>query len=157
MKPSWIVPVKRIIINFSAREWCRLPYPNHPKGCPNYGIADRCPPKAPLVHRYFDLTRPLYLVHSEFDLLSHIERMREKRPDWSDLQLKCVLYWQNKSRKQMIERVSEAVKILRTDRMTACPEAMGVNVFATSYISGLKLERTRDIKICRHITLIGYR
>ncbi|KKK81159.1 hypothetical protein LCGC14_2816310, partial [marine sediment metagenome] len=26
-----------LIIDHRAREWCKLPYPNHPRGCPNYG------------------------------------------------------------------------------------------------------------------------
>lgn len=152
----WIVPVKKLVISKKTGKWCKLPYPNHPKGCPNYGKTERCPPQAPLVNHYFNISRPLYLVHSEFDLSAHITNMKIQHPSWSELQARCVLYWQSKSRKQMKARVTEAMKILKTDRFTACPEAMGVNVFATALKSGLQLDKTRSIKICRHISLIGY-
>lgn len=152
----WIVPVKKLVVNENSGQWCKLPYPNHPKGCPNYGKAAKCPPQAPWVHHYFNIKRPMYLVHSEFYLSEHVAEMKRKHPKWSDLQARCVLYWQSRSRKQMKKRVAEAVKILRANRITACPEAMGVNVFATALKSGLKLDKTRSIKICRHISLIGY-
>jgi hypothetical protein len=37
-----------------AGKLCRLPYPNHPKGCPNYGKRALCPPKAPALGRRSD-------------------------------------------------------------------------------------------------------
>jgi len=154
--PAWIVPVQRLIISKKTGQWCKLPYPNHPKGCPNYGKKANCPPQAPWIYDYFNTLRPMYLVHSEFDLAAHVELMKQRHPDWSDRQCRCVLYWQSKSRKQMKERVFCAVNLLKTNRITACPEAMGLNVFATAAVSGLKMERTRSVCICRHVSLIGH-
>ena len=154
--PEWIVPIKELIISDKVADWCRMQYPGHPKGCPNYGKNSKCPPDAPHITEYFDINKQLYLVHSEFDLKSHAEMMKEKHPEWSDRQCRCLLYWQSRSRKQMKERAELAIKLLRTDRVTACPEAMGVNVFVTALLSGLKLDRTRNINISRHVTLIGF-
>jgi len=130
--PFWVVPIKTLILNPKVGEWCRLPYPRHPKGCPNYGKNDRCPPKAQHITDCFDLEEPLYFVHSEFDLKGHAARMKEKHPGWSDRQCRCVLYWQPKSRKQMNDRVDFARLKLQTTCQTNCPEGMGVNVFATA-------------------------
>ena len=154
--PYWIIPIKKIIITDKTKEWCGLPYPNHPKGCPNFGKAIKCPPQAPFVGDYFDLTRELYFVYSEFDLASHVKSMKEKHPTWSDLQCKCVLYWQAKNRKILKERTVIALRLLRTNQATACPEGMCVNVFATAALSGLRLDKTKAISTCRHIALIGY-
>ena len=154
--PPWIVPIKKLILNPSVGEWCQLPYPGHPKGCPNYGKNDRCPPKVQHVTDCFDLEKPLYFVHSEFDLKAHAAKMQEKHPGWSERQCRCVLYWQPKSRKQMKERAASACLELKTNRITACPEGMGVNVFATARLAGLNLERTRSINTCRHVSMLGY-
>mgnify|MGYP006303642661 CR=1 FL=1 len=153
----WIVPVKRLILSGKTGSWCTLPYPGHPKGCPNYGKKPSCPPNAPPVRERFDLARPLYLVHSGFDLAAHAAAMKEKHSGWSDRQCRCLLYWQPKSRKQLRERVLRAAAITGAREMTDCPEAMGVNVFATAAVSGLKLDRTRSISICRHVALLGFR
>ena len=152
---NWIVPIKKLITSKRTGDWCKLPYPNHPKGCPNYGMSKRCPPQAPMVDEYFDLSKPLYFIHSEFDFTAHVKKMRMKHPEWSDRQCQCVLYWQGTSRKQMKERVAKAVWELGTTASTSCPEAMGVNVYATAKLNGLNLDRIRHLKTCRHITLIG--
>lgn len=153
--PTWILKVKRLVLSTKTGGWCKLPYPGHSKGCPNYYKSAKCPPKAPHLADFIDLSKPLYLVWSEFDLKRHVEKMKRKHPGWSDRQCRCVLYWQSQSRKQLKERTQIAAGILKTNRTTTCPEAMGVNVFATARVSGLLLERTRSIETCRHVSLIG--
>ena len=155
--PTWIVPVKRLVVSEKTGEWCKLPYPNHPKGCPNYGKKATCPPQAPRLHHYFDVSRPMSLVHSEFDLEKHAKRMRTEHPQWSERQCRCLLYWQPTSRKQMRARTSAAMWTIGCNAKTECPEAMGLNVFATAAVSGLKLDRTRNIRTARHVCLIGWR
>lgn len=154
---EWIVPVKRLVISVQTDEWCKLPYPNHPRGCPNFGKKATCPPQAPWLDNYFDTARPMYLVHSEFDLDGHVEAMKNKHPQWSERQCRCLLYWQPRSRKQMMMRAHGAMLFLGCNAVSACPEAMGLNVFATAAIAGLKLDRTRNIKTARHVCLIGWR
>lgn len=152
----WIFSVRRLVHKPEVCDWCRLPYPGHPKGCPNYGKQIKCPPQAPYVTEVFDTSRPLYLVHSEFDLTGHINRMQELHPSWSAKQLRCVLYWQNSSRKQLRERVSLAMNILGTTVYHTMAEALGVNLYATCQLSGLKLEKIKDLKTNRHVALLGY-
>ena len=82
------------VIDYTVRALCVEPYEAHPKGCPNVGKCDRCPPEAPLFDRFFDTSKPIYAIVNEFDLGSHVERLRVKHPDWSERQLRCVLYWQ---------------------------------------------------------------
>ena len=155
---KYIIPIKKLVLfRDTGSRFCRLPYPGHPKGCPNWYKKKVCPPHAPMAAIYFDITKPLYFVHSEFDLSAHIVRMKLRNPDWSERQCKCVLYWQGTSRKQMRERVKIAIFELGTNAQTACPEGMGVNVYATARLSGLKMDRIKGMKVCRHITLIGSR
>ncbi len=154
MKPH-IIKLKRLIISNQAGNWCRIPYEGHPRGCPNYGENKWCPPIAPKVGKSFDLSKPLYFVHSEFDLDADILRRKKMTPGQSERQYRCVLYWQETSRKQMRERAKMAMWTLNLNAYTACPEGMGVNVYATARVSGLKLERIRHLKTCRHVALIG--
>lgn len=154
--PHYIIPIKDLILSSNTGDWCKLPYPNHPRGCPNYG-KDRCPPNAPLLEEYFDIQEHLYFVHSEFDLGAHALRMKEKHPNWTDRQCRCVLYWQGTSRKQLKDRIEEAVQLLDIDGISTCPEAMGINVFATGRKCGMILERTREISTCRHVAVVGRR
>ena len=138
-----------------SSKWCQIPYPNHPKGCPNHGRKG-CPPEAdPLCH-VLDLTRPMYFVHSEFDLQAHIERMKVAHPQWSEKQLRNVLYWQGTSRKQLRARVAVAEKEKGTNITLYCPEAHGVNVYTSARWYGLKLEQIKGLKTCRHVALLGF-
>ena len=154
--PVFVYPVVKLVTNDSTGDWCRFPYPGHPKGCPNYNKVDRCPPRAPKIKDYFDLSQPLYLVHSEFDLAGHQSKMKESHPDWSLRQCRCVLYWQSSSRKQLKERIAAANSLLNLNTIAMVPEAMGVNVYATARLSGLNLERIKGLKTCRHVALVGH-
>ena len=155
MKP-YIIKLNRLIISDRAGDWCQIEYGGK-KGCPNYGDIKHvhCPPHAPNIKDFFDLSRPLYFVHSEFDLEADIERRKKMTPGQTERQYRCVLYWQGSSRKQMKERARIAMWSLGLDAITTCPEGMGLNVYATARIHGLKIERIRDLKMCRHVALIG--
>lgn len=152
----WLYLIKKLVTNEKVRDWCLLPYPGHPKGCPNYAVAAKCPPSAPHVSDYFDLSRDLWLVHSEFDLLGHMQRMKAKHSSWSDRQLKCVLYWQPTSRKELKFRRMIASINTGANQWTDIPEAMGVNVYATAALAGLRLQKIKRLSTCRHIALIGF-
>ena len=53
---SVIIPLTEVAYDPKARDgrWCMLPYPNHPKGCPNHGQKSHCPPFAPIAYDFFD-------------------------------------------------------------------------------------------------------
>lgn len=153
----WIIPVKNLVWTRKARYWCGLTYPNHPKGCPNWKV--RCPERGPFVDALMDLKKPMWIVHSEFDLVGHVERMRVRHPKWTERQLRNVLYWQNTSRKQLRTRVAIAIRLLipRINYVLPGAEYAGVNVYATAFKSGLKLERISELKTCRHVAILGTR
>lgn len=158
MKP-YIIQLDRLIISDDVGKWCQIEYQGHKYGCPNYNNPKypRCPPLAPKVNEVFDFSKPLYFVHSEFDLEADIERRKKMTPGQTERQYRCVLYWQESSRKQMRERAKIAMWSLGLNEMTACPEGLGVNVYATGKIHGLTYDRIRNLKICRHTALIGMR
>lgn len=152
---DYVHKIDQLITSDDVGKWCQIPYYNHPNGCPNYNKKDTCPPKQKQIGKIFVLDKPLYLVNSEFDLFSHVNRMKQKHPEWSKQQCKCVLYWQSQSRKQLKIQVDLAQNELKTNFVTYCPEAMGVNIYATGILNGLKLEKIKDLKICRHVAIIG--
>ena len=159
MWPPWLLRVKRLVLSEKTSDWCKLPYPGHSKGCPNFGKKKGCPPLASKINDILDITQNIYLVFSTFDLAAHIERMRAKHPDWSERQLRCCLYWQNKSRKDLDFNIKYCQGFLGplVDITLDCPEATGVNVYATCYLAGLKLEKIRHLEIVHHVALLGIR
>lgn len=143
-------------INHNCRNYCKAPYPNHPNGCPNYNVSEQCPPKISLVENIFDLSKDLYFVVEEFDLKTHVESMRLKHPDWSDLQLKNLLYWQNGVRKKL--KYKTLAFIGETDPemiFTLLPEAMGVMVINTALKLQIPIERNPASRVFK-IALVGY-
>lgn len=152
-----VYEAQKLIVTSRAGDWCRIPYPGHPKGCPNYGKAAKCPPKAPRLEEYFDTSKPLLFVHSEFDLAAHAGRMKQLHPNWSERQCRCVLYWQSRSRKQLESRARLTMVEYGLSRITLCPEGMGLNVYATARLAGLHLEKIHNLSICRHVALVGHR
>ena len=154
----WATKIDGLIINKdAATKWCLLPYPGHPKGCPNYNKPGEitCPPVAPFVWDVFD--HPLWLITAEFDLGAHVAGMARKFPDWSDRQLRNVLYWQGGNKKVLRQRTMRGMRLTGLKAYTYRPEAMGVNVYATAALAGIKLDKIKDMRICTHIALIGAR
>jgi predicted metal-binding protein len=143
----------KLIINPRAREWCRMPYPGHPHGCPNYGKVDRCPPMAPLVQDLFDLSRPHWFAVVQFDLEAHRLKMMEKHPTWSRRQLDCCLYWQQSIRKVLQKEVNAFINF-KPLIYTLTPEAMGINVIQTARNIGYPI-RLRPERTVYKIALIG--
>lgn len=146
--PATLLQVKPVI-DYSVRALCTTPYPLHPKGCPNVGKCDRCPPAAPLFDKAFDLELPIFAVINEFDLAGHVERMRQKNTTWSDRQLRCVLYWQGTARKQLNAKIEAALAAAPGYEATWCPEGMGVNVTETLASVGIVLEWPPERIVCQ--------
>lgn len=153
--PFGIIEAIRIIHSRKTGEWCQIPYHGHPKGCPKYGQRG-CPPGAPFITELMDLKRPVYIAFSEFNLAAHISKKRAKFPRWTERQLRNVLYWQGTSRKQMKQRAKIAQLYSGGGVVLTCPEAHGVNVYATCLYSGLKLQKIRYLSVCHHIALVGF-
>jgi hypothetical protein len=152
-----VAPLVRVspVLDPSVRGLCCRPYELHPKGCPNFGQRATCPPAAPLYSHAYDMARPVWAVVNEFDLGGHVERMRTAHPDWSDRQLRCVLYWQGGARAQLARLIAAALRAMPGTRAETCPEAMGVNVTATLAAEGIALEWP-PVRIARQVALIAY-
>lgn len=144
-----------VVVSSHSDRWCKLSYPGHPEGCPNFGKKLVCPPTIS-IYKFFDFTKPLYFIYSEFNLEEHMNKMAEAHPKWTDRQKRCCLYWQGSNRKQLQKEVKKFCGTFSTKMLvTYVPEAMGVNVYATCFIHGLKLEKIRQLKVCRHIAMVG--
>lgn len=135
----------QLIVDYRAREWCKLPYPGHPKGCPNFGHKATCPPQVCCIEGFIDLGKPMWLVVEAFDLRGHMDRMKATHPTWSNRQARCVLYWQASVNKRLQEACSVQAQH-ENGVYTVCPEAMGVNVILTAKQLGLPVHnRPRDV------------
>lgn len=128
------------VIDYSVRQLCIRPYKGRPRGCPNYNSKKRCPPKVCRFEDYFDLDKPFYAIINVFDLKSHVDRMKQKHPNWSERQLRNCLYWQHTARKELKTAIFEFCKKHKCYRITVCPEGMGINVFKTMANIGIDME-----------------
>ena len=157
----YMIKVRKLVLTPETKAWCALPYYDKKHGCPNY--KGRCyrGGRLPMTMLYeiMSIHKPIWIVYNEFDLGAHVAKMRAAHPDWSERQLRNVYYWQNQSRSQLQKKVNAAAAILKEKGpiVISSGEGNGVNLYATCYHSGLKLEKIRDLKICRHMVLIGYR
>lgn len=126
----------------SPRAMCVLAYKNHKKGCPNYGKKLDCPPVVPMFDQIFDMSKPIYAIFSTYDLFSHIQKMRNSHPEWTETQLLNVLYWQGTARKHLKENIAKFNEMFREQGYysTTSPEAMGVDVTLTMRNAGIELE-----------------
>jgi predicted metal-binding protein len=123
-----------------VRGLCVKPYPLHPKGCPNFGKKQGCPPSASRLPDVFRLDGRCYAIINGFNLGMHVARMREKHPQWSQRQLECCLYWQGAARSQLEDQIAAFTFEHPEYRVERCPEAMGLNVAETLRSAGLDME-----------------
>lgn len=135
-----------IVIDKRAKEWCKLSYPDHPKGCPNFGKKIGCPPNTP---DWEDVTKPpYYVVAIRFNLAVWIRIMKTKHKEMSDRQAQCCLYWQGAVRRKLREKCKQQIAFMKSlhPNLKAfyCPEAMGVHVFETCYKNGLRLMKNPE-------------
>ena len=126
----------KLIINHDARKWCVLPYPDHPKGCPNFGKKAICPPKVEYIEDWIKDAIELKIVCVSFDLKEHSDRMMSLHPNWSARQARCLLYWQPKVNKALIAAAEE---MANGYKVTYCPEAMGMDVIKTAQSVGIPI------------------
>lgn len=148
-----IIPLEIVIVDERARDgtWCTLPYPGHPKGCPNF---PKCCESRPPFNEYSGFK--WIAVVEEFDLKTHAEGMKKKHPHWSERQCRNLLYWQNGVRSRLRKRAEAIHYPFMGDVILDIPEANGVNIFDTMAKHDLVLERTKPETIHK-IMLVGRR
>lgn len=143
-------------IDYYVRSLCFKPYPDHSKGCPNYGKKKGCPPEAELFDHVYDLDKPVYAIINKFDFKAHTDRMRQLHPEWSERQVRCCLYWQQGARNQLKEKIMYFFREHRGHHVEPCPEAMGVNITATLADVGIILEWPPET-VAYQVALAGIR
>jgi len=139
----------------SPRSMCIRPYHNHPKGCPNFGKKDGCPPNIPMFDQVYDITKSIYLIINEFNLLEHVNNMKKTHPDWSNYQLYNSRYWQGKSisvnKKVSYAWLNEHPNLVLTNWV----ENMGVDLVKTLKTVGIDLIFGKNLEIARRISCAG--
>lgn len=141
----------KIIFNKKIQELCCKPYYNHKNGCPNFAKKKGCPPNVQLINDVLDFNKDMFIVYTEFDIKSHVVKMRKKLPRWTERQLYCCLYWQPRARKIHKDELKKSM----VKKIISCPEAYGVNVTNTMKNIGIKLEWPPK-NIVRIVSLAGY-
>ncbi|KKN26576.1 hypothetical protein LCGC14_0873440 [marine sediment metagenome] len=127
-------------VDSSVRILCTRPYPNHRKGCPNFGKKLICPPQCKLLGDLLDLDQQVFAIYAEFDLGQHVKNMYERHPNWTYRQTSCCLYWQGSVRSKLNKYAEELMKKHPGTTIITCPEGAGVNVTETMRKAGVKLE-----------------
>jgi hypothetical protein len=151
-----IIPLAdgNIILDSRAKgQWCLLPYPRHPQGCPNFNKKKSCPPFS---KPFEDLIAPPFLlVIQPFDIDAQAKRMKTIHPNWTDRQARCLLYWQKSERKRLKEEARKFTKSQENDcLLLESPEANGVDIFATCSKVGIILENNPKKTIWK-VMIIG--
>lgn len=131
-------------------EWCCLPYPNHPNGCPKAGECNLYRTDLKDKLKQYDQLR---MVFVEFNLEAHAENMKSKHPAWSDRQCKCLLYWQNHVDKQLHDKIHF---MYANPDIYEGAEGGGVNFYRTCQNMNTPLELIRNSKIVKKIAIIGF-
>lgn len=135
--------------------WCQIPYADHPHGCANYNNKPECPPKTPFFKDFCFMYSEFMLVWIEFDFQEYRHQMQVLHPQWTDRQLRNVLYWQGQVKKYLRTELQK----LRTWQNFQPPiflfkgwlgcghynevcamEATGINVFTTLKKNGIPYE-----------------
>ena len=142
------------------RSLCYRPYPNHPRGCPNFGKRAMCPPEAPALHEVVDLDRDVWAVWNAYPLGRHMAKMLKRHPQWTDRQLRNPLYWQGTARKELRAHIKDFLVWARrqTDPpscVVSCPEACGCNLTATMQQIDIRLDWP-PMTIAYQIVLVGW-
>ena len=137
-------------IDYKMRDLCRQPYPGNPEGCPYYGKRDECPPHAPLIEDFIDLSSPHYF------LVSECIRTSPSEPSQKELrEAEFRSYWNGSMEDILREYIQEFQKDHPGTVFTFHPSAVGVDVMKTARNVGISLDLTPE-NILYKIVLIGY-
>ena len=152
-----IIQIKpeNIQYNKKMQGLCTAIYYNHPKGCPNYGEKEGCPPNQPLINDILNFKKNIYLIYTEFEIGKHARKMKQLHPDWSERQTYNCRLWQPKARKAHRQEVNRAKEEYNLIKIVCSPEAHGVNLTDLFKSIGVKLEWPPR-KITRLASLGGY-
>ena len=138
-------------------KWCQLPYPNHRKGCPNYGKNPLCPPLLSQDPKILDKWDEFVLIYAVLDFKTYLEQMKTLHPEWSERQLRNPLYWQGSVKKHLRHAVVRECLNYREPfdflgagsgfKNKPSIEAIGVNVMEMYKLNGIDFETKPETKV----------
>jgi len=96
-----VVPV----IQKKMQGLCRHKYPDHPRGCPNWGRSSECPPGKPLFNELVDITKGVIAIYTVFDLTAQEIKMKAKHPHWTRKQCRNSMWWKKAEMKKLLKLV----------------------------------------------------
>lgn len=135
-------------IDYNVRDYCTNPYPGHPEGCPHFGKRKECPPQAPLIEDFIDLSKPHYFIIVKYDCGHNSLEIPEKKEKTPDV-------WEEHMNPVLCEYIQEFQKTCPGTVFTLHPSAVGVDVFKTARKMGISLKSNPEKTLCK-IALIGY-
>jgi hypothetical protein len=149
---------------YSIQNLCRAPFHGHPKGCPNYGRKESCPPDLLLIDELLDLHSDMYVIYTEFPVGKFAERMRIAHPEWSKhpRQWYNPRLWQETARKEHRREIMKFMNEYPALYVSQSPEAHGVVVSSLMKQLGIELNwdwppaHSLENKVYR-ISLAGYK
>ena len=154
VKIKWKEIEEKTIISYpEIEDLCHRSYSNHKKGCPNI---DKCYhlniPNFEIISEYGKYNH-FYLIYAKFDFKQYKDLRKKEHSNWSEKQIKCVLYWQKSVKKILSEFINQqdlsnhgyilgcgtGLKIKNQDRVGSMENSC-INVFSTCKLNGIKLE-----------------
>lgn len=155
-----IIKLEKLFFISDPGALCRLPYPGHPRGCPNWNKSPNCPPRTQKLQDKYDLNKQLYFVVCPFNIGEHKQRMKSLHPEWSEKQCACCLYWQKGIKKKLKSHTEFYINELYEKNwgnnygFEMIPEAMGLDVFTTAQDHGISIKRNPQ-EILYKIAFVG--
>lgn len=162
------IPASSILFKEEVREWCRLAYPDHPRGRRNYGKCDLCPPKAPYRADILDTFSHFKTIYAVFDFKRYKELVIEAHDQWTERQVENVLWWQsgvkNVLKQKVLSNYVRGARDIVADVILGAGsgfgnyqsmESAGIDVFTTMRKNGIQMER-RPINNITIVSLIAW-
>lgn len=131
-----LIPLNKLYINMHSRNrWCKLPYPDHPHGCPYY---PKCHQNIPVFTCQHEQSFKWYAIILEYNQNDKIKRLQRNHPDWShDLIM-------NHLEKNIIKQLKRKAIVnsnrWQGDIILERPEASGINVMLTLFNENIVIE-----------------
>jgi hypothetical protein len=98
----------------------------------------RVAPQAPLFDQYFDLSRPIYVIYVNFDLVRFFQE-RETKSGVCANQTRRGKAWQGHARRLLRDNIRDFLSFHPGYSVAFNPEAMGVNVNETMARVGVSM------------------
>ena len=151
-----IYPQDWVIVSLkNLRRWCSSPYPGHKRGCPMWkGRKAKDGTPAPCTRAFrnistfddnFDRNEPAWCAFTTWDMVAQEAKIRASHPDWTQKQCRNVRYWQRTFRNGLKDDIREFFRKKQLWGKYGCFDGgFTLNIHATLWRAGLKLERIRD-------------